>query len=121
MRVFTVGFGSPEGEVVNFGGRSMRAQLDAPTLQAIAETTKGEYFEAQSSDDLARVYNSLSTKLISEKKLTEIAFIFAGIGALFALLAGALSLLVVRPAGLGPPQRPDAAFSPWVERSVRVR
>ena len=39
----------------------------------IADTTKGQYFEAQSSDDLARVYNSLSTKLIGEKKLTEIA------------------------------------------------
>jgi Ca-activated chloride channel family protein len=71
----------------------MRAQLDAVTLQAIADTTKAEYFEARSSEDLARVYSSLSTQLISEKKLTEIAFIFAGIGALFAVLAGALSML----------------------------
>jgi Ca-activated chloride channel family protein len=30
---------------------------------------------------------------VGEKKLTEIAFIFAGIGALFAMAAGALSLL----------------------------
>ena len=93
VRVYTVGFGSPAGDVVNFGGRSMRAQLDAVTLQAIADTTKAEYFEARSSEDLARVYSSLSTQLISEKKLTEIAFIFAGIGALFAVLAGALSML----------------------------
>lgn len=92
VRVYTVGFGSPAGDVVNFGGRSMRAQLDAVTLQAIADITKAEYFEARSSEDLARVYNSLSTQLISEKKLTEIAFIFAGIGALLAGLAGGLSL-----------------------------
>jgi Ca-activated chloride channel family protein len=92
VRVFTVGFGSKEGGVVNFGGRSMRAQLDEPTLQAIAETTKGQYFAATSSDELARVYTSLTTKLIGEKKLTEIAFIFAGIGALFAALAATLSL-----------------------------
>lgn len=92
VRVFTVGFGSREGGIVNFGGRSMRAQLDEPTLQAIAEKTGGQYFAAQSSDELARVYTSLATKLIGEKKLTEIAFIFAGIGALFALLAGTLSL-----------------------------
>lgn len=93
VRVYTVGFGSPSGDVVNFGGRSMRAQLDAPTLQAIADATRADYFEARSSEDLTRVYNSLSTQLISEKKLTEIAFIFAGIGALLAIAAGGLSML----------------------------
>lgn len=93
VRVYTVGFGSPNGDIVNFGGRSMRAQLDAPTLQAIAEMTKADYFEARSSEDLERVYSSLSTQLISEKKLTEIAFIFAGVGALLAAMAGGLSLL----------------------------
>lgn len=92
VRVFTVGFGSPNGAVVDFAGRSMRAALDAPTLQEIARKTDGEYFAAASADDLTRVYNSLSTKLVGEKKLTEIAFIFAGIGALLAMLAGALSL-----------------------------
>lgn len=92
VRVFTVGFGSVEGSPVDFGGRRMRAQLDAPTLKAIAETTKGEYFEAKSATDLERVYNSLSTQLVSEKKLTEIAFAFAGIGALFALAGASLSV-----------------------------
>jgi Ca-activated chloride channel family protein len=93
VRVFTVGFGSPNGAVVDFAGRSMRAQLDAPTLQEIARRTDGQYFAAQSADDLTRVYNSLATKLVGESKQTEIAFIFAGIGALFAIAAGLLSLL----------------------------
>jgi Ca-activated chloride channel family protein len=93
VRVFTVGFGTPGGSVVDFAGRSMRAQLDEPTLQEIARKTDGQYFAAKSADDLTRVYNSLATKLVGEKKLTEIAFIFAGIGALFAMAAGALSLL----------------------------
>ena len=93
VRVFTVGFGTPGGSVVDFAGRSMRAQLDEPTLQAIAQKTDGQYFAAKSADDLSRVYSSLATKLVGEKKLTEIAFIFAGIGALFAIAAGALSLL----------------------------
>ena len=93
VRVFTVGFGTPGGSVVDFAGRSMRAQLDEPTLQAIAQKTDGQYFAAKSADDLTRVYNSLATKLVGEKKLTEIAFIFAGIGALLAMAAGALSLL----------------------------
>jgi Ca-activated chloride channel family protein len=93
VRVFTVGFGSPSGAVVDFAGRSMRAALDAPTLQEIARKTDGQYFAAASADDLTRVYSSLSTKLVGEKKLTEIAFVFAGIGALFAMAAGVLSLL----------------------------
>ena len=93
VRVYTVGFGSTNGDVVDFGGRSMRAQLDETALQEIARTTDGEYFAAQSSDDLAKVYETLSSRLVMEKKLTEIAFIFAGIGALVALLAAGLSLL----------------------------
>lgn len=93
VKVFTVGFGSASGDVVDFGGRSMRAQLDSVTLQAIADATEGEYYEATSAADLAGVYDSLSTRLISEKKLTEIAFVFAGAGALLAMAAAGLSML----------------------------
>ncbi len=93
VRVFTVGFGSTEGDVVDFGGRSMRAQLDAESLQSIADVTRAQYFEAQSAADLNQVYSSLSSKLISEKKLTEIAFLFAGVGALLALAGAGLSVL----------------------------
>jgi Ca-activated chloride channel homolog len=42
---------------------------------------------------LSQVYSTLATKLVPEKKLTEIAFVFAGIGALLALLSAALSML----------------------------
>ena len=93
VKVFTVGFGTGDGAIVGFGGREMRAQLDEPTLKTIAQTTTGSYFQAKSADDLTKVYDSLATKLVGEKKLTEIAFIFAGIGALLALAAAGLSLL----------------------------
>ncbi len=93
VRVYTVGFGSTSGDVVDFGGRSMRAMLDATTLKDIADRTEAEYFEAQSSEALTEVYNSLSTKLVAEKKLTEIAFIFAGVGAVLAAVAAGLSML----------------------------
>ena len=93
VRVFTVGFGSPNGDVVEYEGRSMRTQPDIETLKRIAETTDAQFFEAQSSSDLRKVYQSLATKLVGEKKLTDISFIFAGVGALFALLAAVLSML----------------------------
>jgi len=92
VKVYTVGFGSASGDVVDFGGRSMRAQLDEKTLQAIADATEGEYYAATSAKDLTDVYKSLSNRLITEKKLTEIAFLFAGVGALLAALAAGLSL-----------------------------
>lgn len=92
VRVFTVAFGSKEGTVVNFAGRSMRAAMDGPTLQEISKKTGGQYFEATTSDELARVYSTLTTKFVGEKKETEIAFIFAGIGALIAMFAAFLSL-----------------------------
>ena len=93
VRVYTVGFGAPKGAVVNFGSVSMRAQPDLDTLKKIADITLAQFFNAQSADELANVYNSLTAKLTSERKLTEISFIFAGIGALFALLGAALSML----------------------------
>ena len=92
VRVFTVAFGSREGSIVNFAGRRMRAELDAPTLQEIAKKTEGEYFEATSADELTRVYSTMSTKFVGEKEEAEIAFIFAGIGALIAMFAAFLSL-----------------------------
>lgn len=93
VRVYTVGFGSPRGDVVAVEGSSWRTQPDLETLRTIARITEGQFFEARSSDDLRQVYRSLSAKLITETKLTEISFIFAGVGALFALLAGGLSIL----------------------------
>jgi len=93
VRVFTVGFGSPDGAVIDFGGFTMRAQPDLDTLKKIADTTNAQFFDAQSADDLKQVYKSLSAKLTSERKLTEISFVFAGIGALLALAAAGLSLL----------------------------
>ncbi|KAB2860840.1 MAG: VWA domain-containing protein [Bauldia sp.] len=93
VRVFTVGFGSTAGDVVDFGGRSMRARLDVNTLQAIADITAADYFEATSSEALTEIYGTLAKRLVPEKKLTEIAFIFAGAGALLALLAAGLSML----------------------------
>ncbi len=46
VRVFTVGFGSREGQVVGFGGRFMRARLDEDALKRIADITRGQYFHA---------------------------------------------------------------------------
>ena len=92
VRVYTVGFGTTKGNVVGFGGFSMRAQLDEVALKKIADMTRGRYFHAASADDLKQVYNVLSKQLVMETKELEITSFFAGLAALLMLTAAGLSL-----------------------------
>ena len=93
VRVFTVGVGTPKGEVIGFEGWSFRARLDEETLKAIADLTRGEYLHAGTAPDLKKVYQGLRARLIFEKRPTEITALFAAVGAALTLLAGLLSLL----------------------------
>lgn len=93
VRVFTVGFGSRDGEIVGFGGRSMRVQLDEETLRQVSEITRGRYFHAASGEDLTEVYEELSAQFVMEQERMEITAGFAGFAGVLMLLAGGLSLL----------------------------
>jgi len=92
IRVYTVGIGTTQGEVIGFEGWSMRVKLDEETLKNISVLTHGEYFYAGTAEDLKKVYESLSSRMVVERKETEISAIFAGLGALLALVAAGLSL-----------------------------
>jgi Ca-activated chloride channel homolog len=92
IRVYTVGIGTTQGEIIGFEGWSMRVRLDEETLKNISLLTHGEYFYAGTAEDLKKVYQSLSSRMVVEKKETEITALFAGAGALLAVLAAALSL-----------------------------
>ncbi len=93
VRVYTVGFGTPQGEIVGFGGWRMRAQLDEEALKKIADITRAQYFRAGSAEDLQAVYRLLSKSIIVETKQTEITAMFTAAAALLALLAAGLSLV----------------------------
>ena len=93
VRVFTVGVGTPQGEVIGFEGWSMRVRLDEETLKQIANITQGEYFYAGTAVDLKKIYENLNARLVFERKETEVSAMFAGIGAVLALLAAGLSVL----------------------------
>ncbi|HWV58561.1 MAG TPA: VWA domain-containing protein [Longimicrobiales bacterium] len=93
VRVFTVGFGSREGETVGFGGMSMRVQLDEETLRQVAEITRGRYFHAGSAADLNQVYESLTSQFDLERQEIEITALFAGIAALLTVVSAGLSMV----------------------------
>jgi Ca-activated chloride channel family protein len=92
VRVYTVGFGTPDGEITGFDGWSMRVRLDEATLKNIATLTLAEYFYAGSAQDLKKVYDALSSRLVLEKKETEVTALFAALGAMLAVLAAGLSV-----------------------------
>ena len=93
VRVFTVGFGTQSGETIGFEGWSMRVRLDEETLKTIADKTRAEYFYAGTATDLKKVYQSLNSKFLLEKKPMEISALFAAAAAITALVSALLSLL----------------------------
>jgi Ca-activated chloride channel family protein len=87
VRVFTVGFGTAEGGMVDFGGGWMRTQLDEDTLKAIAEITGGKYFNAQTEADLRSAYEALTTQFVAETKRTEATAFGAALALVLLVLA----------------------------------
>jgi Ca-activated chloride channel family protein len=93
VRVFTVGVGTPDGQILTGEGWSIRVRLDEDALKVIADMTRADYFFAGTALDLKKIYEGLNSKLVMEKKETEVTALFTAAAALFALAAGALSLL----------------------------
>jgi Ca-activated chloride channel family protein len=101
VRVYTIGFGTEEGGVMDcgpgfprggwFGGGSgstrFRRGIDEPTLIQIADMTGGTYYSAESAGELQEVFRSLPTYLITKHETTEVSVGFIAIGALLAALA----------------------------------
>jgi Ca-activated chloride channel family protein len=71
----------------------MRVRLDEEPLKAIADLTRAEYFYAGTATDLKKVYQSLRSKLVMEKRETEITALFSAVAAAIVLLSATLSLL----------------------------
>jgi Ca-activated chloride channel family protein len=92
IRVYTVGVGTKNGENINFEGWSMRVRLDEETLKNISLLTHGEYFFAGTAEDLNKVYESLSSRMVVERKETEVSALFAGLSVLLCALAAGLSV-----------------------------
>jgi Ca-activated chloride channel family protein len=93
VRVYTVGVGTPKGEIIGAEGWSMRVRLDEDALKNISNLTRGEYFYAGDAKDLKQVYEGLSTRFSFERKSIEVTAVFAAAAAVLTILAAALSVL----------------------------
>jgi Ca-activated chloride channel homolog len=110
LRVFTIGFGTttpsrmactgrqaggwaggPGGGFGGGGGRNPRV-MDEGTLQAVAEITGGQYYKAESADQLQGALGDLPSQVTVVMKHVDIASWFAGAGGLLVAVAVGLSL-----------------------------
>jgi Ca-activated chloride channel homolog len=92
IRIDTVGIGSAAGTTIDLNGFKVHTQLDAATLQQVAEMTKGTYFAPEDVANLRSIYGGVDTFLVTKSQQIEITGLLAGAGALL-LLVGALASL----------------------------
>jgi Ca-activated chloride channel family protein len=93
VRVYAVGLGTVDGTLPGYDGSwSIYLRLDEPSLRAVAQTTKGEYYYAGDAEALTKVYKKLSSRVQVEHKETEMAGLLALGAALLSIAAAALSL-----------------------------
>lgn len=94
VRVYTVGIGSTEGITLGFNGWSMRVRLDEATLKEIAARTHGEYYAATSAQELKKIYQHLSARMVIERsRAVEVTAVFVGFGALLLVFSALFSVL----------------------------
>ena len=119
IRIYPIGFGTQEGAKFvctqkqlggvgfgsTFGGggtfiesgsesgpdNTFRIALDEDTLRNVAELTEGEYYLAESAEDLLDVFEDVPSHLTTVEATTEISAVFTGNGALLLMFAFVLS------------------------------
>ena len=86
VKIYTVGIGTTEGDVIQMQGRSMRVKLEDEALKKVSAITQGEYFKADSAQALKSVYNKLGHRLRFEKRaMSEVTAHVSILGLLLVL------------------------------------
>ena len=114
VRVYTVGIGTPDGEIDR-----LRRLVDARAprrgdAEADRRTSpRGEYFYAGTAADLKKVYQSLNSQLVLEKKETEITALFAAWRGFHDARRRRPVAALVQPDSVAPPSSASPAQSFW--------
>ncbi len=94
VKIYTVGIGTTEGDVVQIQGRSMRVKLEDEALKKVSAITQGEYFKADSPQALKGIYNKLGHRLRFEKRaMSEVTAHVSILGLLLVLASVARSFV----------------------------
>ncbi|MEU4236417.1 VWA domain-containing protein [Actinoplanes sp. NPDC026619] len=90
--VSTIAFGTDTG-VVNIQGENKLVPVDRQSLQQLAESTKGYYYEAASLGELKKVYEDMGSSIGHRVESREVTQWYAGVALLCGLVAAGLSLV----------------------------
>jgi len=98
--VYTVLVGTPDGVVEEqlTGGfrRIIRVPTNPETLEMVAATSGGAFFQAPDAEGLSRVYEELGSRLGTREQDREITDVFAAIAAALILVAATISAVLFR-------------------------
>lgn len=95
IAVSTIAFGTQGGTIRNpesSGGR-LNVPVDEEALRRIAVETQGEFFDAQSTEELKSIYSNLGSAVGYEKVPREVTRWFVGLALIAGIITAALSLL----------------------------
>lgn len=93
VRIYTVGIGSAAGTTLHVDGFTVHTQLNEATLRQISQLTGGEYFNAETEQELQTIYKNLNPQWVIKPEKMEMTSVFAGVSILALLTGGAFSLL----------------------------
>jgi Ca-activated chloride channel family protein len=91
VSVSTIAFGTADGTIETDQGLTP-VPVDEAALEAIADTTEGNFFTAASEDELRTVYENIGSSAGYEEQEREITAWFVGLGLLFLAATAAGSL-----------------------------
>jgi len=86
--VDAISFGTESGSI----GGGQAVPVDGATLEAVAQTSGGNYFEAGSSDELRDAYADIGSSVGYQTERQDVSARFIGIGLALAALAAIASL-----------------------------
>ncbi len=92
VRIYSIGVGTTSGADLSIDGFMVHTQLDESMLQQISQITSGTYYNAQSEQDLNKIYNNIQPQLVVKPEKMEVTSLFAGASILVLLIGGVFSL-----------------------------
>ena len=94
--VYTVALGTATGQALipdgRGGSRLQAVPPDPETLQAVAERTGGQFYDAPSADELEKVYDDIGSKIGFRKERKDATHWPLGVGVGLLVIAAGLSL-----------------------------
>lgn len=91
--VNTIAFGTEDGTIVIPGEGEVDVGVNTQSLEAIAESTGGEFFEATTGDELTEAFADIGGAVDAETVEVEVTTWFLGLGIVLLVATSALSLL----------------------------